>query len=485
MREFILKIKDSAAVRGIKNFLSSDFFPFITAALSLICYYLGLDLLMIAYIGITGALIFLLLDDVTPVFTLLLFLGVLISFKNSPSAIRGHSDYYTRPEIFVPIIIIIVLLVGSMVFRLVTTCVHKKFKLTPVFFGLCALSVAFLLNGANQKDYDIKNLMYAGMYTVFFLGMFAVVKDNLIINKKTYEKISLNFFAFSIVLLIELIVVYAVNDGVITDGHIDREQLIWGWGKYNYYGVLAVMCLPSVIYLAGIKKHGYLYTLYSLLIIIACIFSCSRQNYVCAALIYPVCLVILLWKGKNRKINAIILGVAALAAAIVIGVAFDKISAAIKRLSENLLSNGELDGNGRMSLWRDCIKNFKSSPIFGIGFTTFLPAAPKTGFQFIPSMYHNTFMQMMGACGIIGLLAYLVHRVQTAISYFKNITVERTMVMLTVLVILLTSLVDHHIFSLFPTMVYSCLIAVLVKSEKKESEIPQTEAPTDTAESVG
>ena len=487
MREFILKIKDSVFVNGIKYFLSSGFFPFITAAVTLICYYLSLDIVIIAYIGITGALIFLLLDDVSPVFTVFLFMGVMLSMKNSPSTIRGHSDYFYRPEIFVPIIIIITLLVAAMVFRFVKTCINKKFKLTPMFFGLCAFSVALLLNGANQKDYDIKNLMFSGMMVAFFLGIFVVVKDNLKLDKKPYEKIALSFFALSILLIIELVVVYAINDGVVANGHIDRERLIWGWGKYNYYGVLAVMCIPAVTYLAGIKKHGYLYTLYSFLIILACVFSCSRQNYICAALIYPVCLVILLWKGKYRKINAIIIGVAVIAAAVFVGVAFNQISDAFKRLCENFYYvGGEFSGNGRTRLWRDAIKNFKSSPIFGIGFTTFLPEDPKNGFSFIPSMYHNTILQMMGACGILGLVTYCVHRVQTVISYFKNITVERTFIVLIILVILITSLIDHHLFSIFPTIVYSCLVAVLVKSESKEKKvITQEETPeTGSIESV-
>lgn len=471
MREYINKIKNSSVAGGIKNFLSSDFFPFITAALCILCYYLGLDIVIIAYIGLTGALIFLLLDDVTPVFTIFLFMGVMISYKNSPSSIRGNSNYYLRPEIFVPIIIVVVILVAAIVYRLVHTCVTKKFKFTPVFFGLCALAVTLLLNGANQKNYDINNLMFGGMMAVFFLGIFAVVKDNLVITKKTYEKIALSFVALGILLIIELIVVYFTQEKLITDGKVNRYYLIWGWGKYNYLGFLLAFCIPPTVYLAGVKKYGFIFSILSVLLLIACFFSYSRQTILCAAFIYVICLIVLFVKGKNKISNAVVMGVAVLAAIIVFAVKHEVVINELKPLFSSLVIDGELSGNGRKALWQDAIKNFKSSPIFGVGFYVNLRNDPRDGFSFIPSMYHNTVLQMMAACGIIGLIAYVVHRVQTVICYCKNITVERTMIALTIVVILLTSLVDHHIFSIFPTPVYSCLIAVLVKSEKKTDEV--------------
>ncbi len=470
MTEFILKIKNSAAVVGIKNFLSSDYFPFVTAALTLISYYLGLDVFLIAYIGVTCGLIFLLLDDVSPVLTIFLFMGAMLSMQNSPSTVRGNSDYFFKPEIYIPIIFVVTFLSGSVIYRLVNTCIKGKFKLTPVFFGLCALSVAFLLNGAAQKDYDIKNLMFSAMMTVFFLGIFAVVKDNIIINKKLYEKIALAFAAFSILLIVELAVVYGVNDGVIVNGEVNRNKIIFGWGVYTYYGVLAGMCVPAVTYLAGVKKHGYVYTVLSILTIAACIFSCSRQAYLCMALIYPVCLVLLLWKGQNRKINAVILGVSAIIITVIIGIYNEKIFASLKKLFENFVIDGEIYGSGRAALWRGAIKDFIAAPIFGAGFYGGNANSILTGFQFIPNMCHNTVLEMLSSCGIIGLAAYCVHRVQTVISYFKNITLERTMLALVIIVILFMSLFDMHIFNIFPTMVYSFLVSVLVKSEKKNSD---------------
>ena len=75
------------------------------------------------------------------------------------------------------------------------------------------------------------------------------------------------------------------------------------------------------------------------------------------------------------------------------------------------------------------------------------------------------------ACG------YLVHRAQTVISFCKNVTLERTFIALTILPILILSLLDCHIFLIFPTVVYACLLAVFDKSQDKT---PNTEAEVES-----
>ncbi len=84
-------------------------------------------------------------------------------------------------------------------------------------------------------------------------------------------------------------------------------------------------------------------------------------------------------------------------------------------------------------------------------------------------MAHNTILEMMSACGIIGLLGYALHRVQTFICFFKNPTTERSFIALIVASLLINSLLDNHILNIIPTMVYSLLIAVLVKGQSKNA----------------
>ena len=82
-------------------------------------------------------------------------------------------------------------------------------------------------------------------------------------------------------------------------------------------------------------------------------------------------------------------------------------------------------------------------------------------------MYHNTVFQLLGSCGIIGLAAYVFHRVQTVISFFKNPTLERVYIAVTIITLLVLNLLDNHLFYMLPTLVYSTLLAAYIKAEEK------------------
>ena len=320
MNNTLAKIKNSAFVKTANTLLGSKYFPFVTAAFSVLCYYLGWDIVFIYYICITGAFIALFSDDVTPVISLLLFINVLVSLKNTPSVTMGSSDYYFRTEIIVQAGILVGIFILAAVFRLAVTAAQKKFKPTPVFFGLCAFAAVLFLNGIFSREYTPKNLVYGVIMAACFLGIFAAMKDNLKLDSEGYEKIAYAFLALSFLLVIELLIAYATCENLFVDGKINRGELIFGWGVYNTMGMLLVLCIPSIIFLAGKKKYGFVYTLYSFFMFVAIFLSCSRQAMVCGVFIYPFCVLALLLKGKNRLANIIILSAAVLAGIILLAV---------------------------------------------------------------------------------------------------------------------------------------------------------------------
>lgn len=466
MNDKIAKLKNCEFMKILQKVLSSKYFPFLTAAFTLLSYYLGLDVVLFYYIAIVGIAMIILLDDVTPIISILIFIGVAISLKNTPSVSMGNSDYYHRPEIFIQIFIIVGLMIAAAIYRFVKTVLTKKFKLTQMFFGLCAFAFVLIINGIFSKDYDPKNLLFGVILAVFFLGIYSALKDNLKITANSYDNIAYSFLALSVLLVIELIVAYATTEGIFENGTIDRGKLIFGWGVYNTFGLMLLMCIPAVMYLACKKQYGFVYTLYSFSLFVALFFSCSRQAMVGGIIIYPFCLVLLFLKGKNRFANMCVLGAAAVAGIILIGIFNEAVFNFFKVIFDNIIVNGELNGSGRTRLWREAAAYFKKYPIFGAGFFVDFTYTGDSGLGFIPLMCHNTVLQLLSACGILGLAVYTVHRTQTIISYFKNINAERTFIALTILSILILSLLDNHIFNVFPTIIYSALIAVLDKSEK-------------------
>ena len=467
MKDFLAKLKNNGIVNDLRYFLSSKYFPFITEAVTLLCYYLGWDIVLIYYISITGALMVLFLDDLTPVISHLLFMSVAVSYKNSPSPIMESSDYFTRTEILVQTVIMLSLFALAAAYRITHTFVRKKFKFTPAFFGIAAFSFVLLLNGAGAKDYTAQNFVYGLILALCFMFIFVGLKDNITTDKTCFEKLNLSFIALSVLLVIELTVKYFTVDGIIVNGEIVRTKLTFGWGMWNSMGMSLLLCIPSSVYLAAKSKYGFIYTLYSVLLLVATFMSCSRQAMLTVAVIYPACILILLIKGKNKIANGCIVAAALLAIIILCIIFRDTVVKYFVEFIKKLFAGGDNSGNGRGRLWREALNYFISYPYLGAGFHVKYSSPDFNGLSFIPLMCHNTVLEIMAACGVLGLITYAVHRCQTVVSFLKNVTMERTFLVLTVAGLLITSLFDNHIFYIFPTMIYSALFAVFTKSENK------------------
>lgn len=525
MKDVLSKIKQSKAVEILKRVLSDKYFTVATACVTVLFYYLNLEIITIYYIAITGALTVLLLDDLTPLLSNFLFMCIMISVKHSPSTFLvgdgNGSNYLGQPAILAQIIVLICLYVIATFVRLALTIKQNKFKITPVFWTLVAFSAVLLLNGVFSKNYRFLDFVYGVFLAFCFLGIFCIVKDSLSCTQEAYSRIAFTFFVFSVALLFELVVKY-ISAGVIQDGKINRNLLAFGWGMYNNFALLLLICVPSVMYLAGTQKYGYLYFVYSIFVSIGVILSMSRQAWVALVVIYLISLVALLLIGKHRLINSIITGVVAVvflililtlkdkillllsgtpnakgtkAAVLLLGVALYVIAISIlnikcknKPVKYGITGGSVLiilivagifyektfellyklieSSNGRNVLWKDSVDNFRSAPVFGIGFFVNLNNDPGfAGMEIIPNMYHNTFFQLLGACGIFGLLAYIAHRVFTVISFGKNMSVERSFIGLSILCILITTLFDNHLFYILPTILYSFLLAILIKGQ--------------------
>ena len=461
--------------KNIKSLLNRAFnsklFPFVVAAIMILCYYTSLDIVAIYFVAIAGILIFLLCDDLTPFITLFVFINVIVSYKNSPSFTAGESNYYYQTHILAQAISLIVLLILAGVYRFIKTAYTGKFKRTPVFYGLCALSAVFILNGIFSRGYTPMNLVYGILQAVIYLGVFALLKDNINPDKANLKRIALTFFALSIVLIIELGVALLTYDNIIVNGELIRDNISFGWGVYNTMGMLLVLCVPSVIYLASRYKHGYLFTIYSVLVAAACLLTTSRQALLGLIVVYPVCLFGLLIWSRKRLGNIIVIISAAVCALVLVIIFHNIVLDAIKQVFSNIIVDGHFYASNRLSIYSVGLEHFESAPVFGVGFYhSGLGHMMNnvSGLDLMPYFYHNTLLQMAASCGIIGLAAYIAHRCQTVVSFLSNITWERTYIAASMLVLLVLSLLDVHMFDIMPTLIYSSLLALLVASEDKK-----------------
>ena len=71
-----------------------------------------------------------------------------------------------------------------------------------------------------------------------------------------------------------------------------------------------------------------------------------------------------------------------------------------------LLRTAEED-NGRFGLWKSGLGDYVSAPVFGTGFAHGADVQPY--YNVFSRFYHNMIVQLLGATGTVGILAFIVH----------------------------------------------------------------------------
>ena len=182
--------ENSIVVKSISNFIGSKLFPFVLAAVILLCYYLGWDIVMIWFVAICSVGILLTCRDATPAFAIFLFINIIISLQNSPSRLGNESDFFMRPEIYGQVIAAISLCVVGLIVRLGYNIYTKTFKPSAMFFGICALCVAFLLNGVFFEGYEPLDTVFGLFLAAMFILIFILISSNITPTKNTFENIA-------------------------------------------------------------------------------------------------------------------------------------------------------------------------------------------------------------------------------------------------------------------------------------------------------
>lgn len=482
----LLKVKDNKILKSIKAVLSDKYFPFISASVILGCYYLGLDTVNIFYICIISIVMLILLDDLTPLIPNFLLMNLLISEQHNPlqyGDLEG-SDYFARLENIVPIAVIVIFLVIAVFVRIFFSVKRNKVRPTLTFWSLCALAVAFVCNGIGSKHYVVNNFVYSILLAFTFLAIYVVTALNTSVTEDNLAIIGWGFMAFSALIVFELVNKYATSfDKIYYDGYIHKNAVILGWGVWNNIGTFLSISVPPVCLMAAKSKRGYLFLLYATLLVVCAFLTGSRQAMIGSTLAYIICAIALIIKSRTRLINIIIMGVTVLTVIIVVAVKWDSIYKIITMLLEDVIGvDGNYTGNGRMRLINTCLEYFKAYPVFGSGFFIQLDLFELVGIKdtLIPSFAHNTIAEIMATCGILGLAAYLFHRVATLIGFFKKPSHNKFYIVASILTLLFICLFDNYIFYLLPTTIYASMLKFAIAGENKKDEEKQADPPKKT-----
>lgn len=485
MKNVLSVSEKTTAPEAVRRVLSSRLFPFFTAAVILVCTYLALDLVMIYYMAIVLIVMLVMSDDLTPLVGHLLFLNVLSSEENSPSALLHKSQFLSQPAVIAQIAVLAALIVLAFVYRFIVLVRARSYRPDGTFWGLCALSVALLLNGAGAAEYNPMNLAYGAVLAFAFLGIFTIVAGNVRRAEENFRTIGWAFAAFSLLLLVELSVRYSVIWEEVRDFFGDsskysliKSKIVFGWGNWNTIGMLLAVSIPPVFLLAGKYRHGWILTLFAALVTLGAVASFSRQALFAAIVCFSASALVTMITGRRRALHIATVCAVLFVTAIVLIARREWVAELYRMMIDNLFNDeGDFTGNARVRLLYASLDFFTANPAFGSGWYIDFQShgsADFANFGFVPLMAHNTFGQLIASCGMAGILAYCAHRVQTVIAFAEHPSVNKLFLAFALAAMLLMSLVDNHIFYLLPTAVYSALLAFTCgKGEDGKAPIPE------------
>ena len=515
---WLKSLRERKPFTSINAFLATPYATAIFATLTLLSFAFALELLLYSLVILYALYLCLFGEDFFPLIPAFFFCYVSPAPSNNPARAEGSIFNGAMGIIvlgFAAIAVVSILLRiafdENMGFKRLFT---QKRRLT---WGFLALGAAYLLSGIGNFNYTQvvwKNLFFAALQ---FLALFLLYF--LFTGTTDWKKKDKNYLPWSVIFLSllvtgELLIVFLTGN-VFVEGAIDRGKIFAGWGTYNNMGAMISLGIPFAFYLATTSKRGHWFVPLALLLLIAVFFTCSRTSCLFAVLLFIACFILTAIKTKDKKsfwITVGGIGAVGLAVALTfhnqVAAMFFKLPAIFNGGNPDLYPDyqGNLAGTGnqlggilglfndsnRFETYQGGLNAFVQNPVFGesffqSGYVPYSFATLENFNGFFPPRWHNTFIQILASCGTVGMIAYLFHRIQTAILFFKQPSLYKTFVGLGVLLLLLMSLLDCHLFNIGPAFFYSICLAfaenATVMQEGKTAEaLPLSASPCPTSQ---
>lgn len=446
------------AENRIDRFLHTPYYIIAIAVLSLAAHVFSAELAVyaiftavVAYMGFWG-------NDLLPATPLFLFCYILPSAANNPG-LNEASTFSGAKGLF------LLGLGATMVCSLIVFLIRKR----KTFFsvrrrllpGMLVLCLSYLLSGIGSAAYPTylkQNLLYCGLQCACICVPYLLLSGGVQWNSARKDYLSWVGVCGGGLLLLELLWCYVAGD-VVVNGSIVRTEIYTGWGMYNNIGAMLGMMLPFTFSLALIHKKGFLGFLLGGVFLAGILLTSSRAGILAGGFIFCVCLVLLIRYVQNRKLLLLIL--LGLAAICLIGCFVMRET--LMALFSDIVQRG-LEPHSRDEIYKEGMQLFQQAPILGNSF--FSPGYVPWDFSevdafssLIPPRWCNTVVQLLASAGLVGLAAYLYHRVDTLVLFWKQRRQSSNFILCSVTVLLITSLLDCHFFNLGPVLFYSASLA--------------------------
>lgn len=444
-------------------FLNGDLYPLLFAVLVLLSSFLGAELFLFGFTAIVIAFACIFGKSAKSVLVPMVLVVYGMSWRHTPQH-PYLSDFLYRTDVLILIGVFSAVAFASMLFHFFLRGADKNGG-GGLTFGFLFFGAALLFNGLFSGSYVAQDGVLGALLSLSFVGVYLFVAFFL------REKIPVRYFAYLLLLASAIVCIQTIKQAFNIAFFRDsfdakygyKDLMVAGWGMSNNVGGMLAMFLPALFYFAYKSRYGWAFYLWAFVQYGCICLTYSRTAMLFGGVLFLGGAVLLfVLKSPCRTFFRIADGVTA-AVLIVVFAAFsgkilDLIYAAIER--------GDM---GRFDLWKNGLLNFLSAPFFGSGFYAPIdPSDPNWSYNIVnwvfPDMYHNLFVQVAASCGVFGLFALFLHFSEvSAFAFSGRFTAEKLFCLAVAAMVAATSLLDNHIFHIFPAILYALSLSVLEK----------------------
>lgn len=326
--------------------------------------------------------------------------------------------------------------------------------------GFAAIGIAFMFNGVGSPYWEPADLAMGLLESVGLALMYLVILAVGDHTKGLIDYICRLCMICGLMICAQswiLIIRTAAGGTLMINGLLNRDALTLGWGIANIIaGTLAVLIAPTM-YFAYTKRYSALSYLAAVTMYVTIIALNARTSIFMGGIILLVCIVLCMF-GKNKTVNRMTTACIASAAMLVTIVALsviglDEVPSAVGRFFRT-----ESADNGRFGLWAEGMSDFASAPLFGTGFMHGADVQPY--YNAFSGFYHNMIVELFGATGIIGVIAFLIHMKGVMELCFRKFRVERLIIGLGAAAVIMTSMLDNFFFYINLQIFYGTALAL-------------------------
>ena len=482
LTHFIPKLKNNKVVEGINAYLYSKWYVVTVALLMVLSNLLSWEFPVMWSYLILCIVIVLFADDCFPIIPLFCTGYMLFSAGNNPAGDYGKNDF-SSPQAIAQLVTILVLAVVCLVTRVVFEIAvkgrnNKKYPILTT--GYIALGLGYIMSGIfSHYDY-LRSLLFALVQIASLCATYYFFFYTIDWSKRKVSDGAMVFTIIGLGMVLEVVGMYLKPDVIqkILQGTFTRSDLKSGWGVYNNVGGVMALLMPAPFYFACTKKRKWLYVLVASLLMLAVVLTQSRGAIVAGGVVYVACTVFtFVYSPKcDHKELAITFGSIYTTALVTIFLLY---SGRVDDPVWNSMIDTGLDDSGRFQIYLTGLKQFLEAPFFGNGFYCgeglvfqYGQGTIPTENYFIPPRYHNTVVQLLASCGVVGFAGYGYHRYQTVKLFVKKPAPHKTFLAMSLLAHILASLLDCHMFNMGPGLTYGVMLlfAEMLQSPQTQGE---------------